>query len=49
MVGPVGLEPTSFRLKGECSFHLCDDPKSGASGGHRTHDLSVKSRVLLPR
>jgi hypothetical protein len=27
MVGPVRFELTSLRLKGECRYPLCDEPK----------------------
>ena len=45
-MGPVRFELTSLRLKGECRWPLCDEPKTGAPGGSRIHILSGKGRVL---
>ncbi len=33
MVGPVGLEPTTYCLKGSCSDHWATDPKNGGQEG----------------
>ena len=48
MVGPVRFELTSLRLKGECRYPLCDEPKLASATGFEPASACLRGRYNQP-
>ncbi len=48
MVGPVRFELTSLRLKGECRYPLCDEPKMVSAAGFEPASACLRGRYNQP-
>ena len=48
LVGPVRFELTSLRLKGECRYPLCDEPKMVSAAGFEPASPCLRGRHNQP-
>jgi hypothetical protein len=48
LVGPVRFELTSLRLKGECRYPLCDEPKMVSAAGFEPASSCLRGRYNQP-